>query len=452
MRTYPNRVLPVSSLVLSVLFLASTIVCSCSSKRSQHKYFEPPVASIDIPFHTWTISSDQDTTILLPTGTSLHIPAGAFAKNDGSLVSGTVEFRAREFHDAIDIFRAGIPMWTDQQHQEYLRSAGMIELRARKDEQELKLADGKELDISLAGFRSSANYSLYYLDEGNGWGKTGSFSTDSNRIKLNKIAMLDTLPEKPEDPEGLEDQTIDLITNLEENAYLKAFSGLKWRIRKKDLTNEIEEAMRVHWDNVKIRVINKRKMKYELTFTAKLKDNAEKTYNKTVKVIARPELSGKKLEQAKADFEKEMVAYEGLRKKWEEEQSRLAMECDLLNTFKANQLGIWNIDYLQKINNPEYVETDFDFEEELRSDINKISIYMILQKNNSCVKLSPGQWRTIGFDPAENTRLIAVLPGETLAIVPEQVVQNIIMERPAKAHFMTERSPAKALLKPSGGN
>ena len=70
-------------------------------------------------------------------GTHLSIPPKAFLTKDGKLVNGEVNVKFREFHDAKSILLSGIPMQLNENRDEYMQSAGMMELRAFKGRESL---------------------------------------------------------------------------------------------------------------------------------------------------------------------------------------------------------------------------------------------------------------------------------------------------------------------------
>lgn len=417
------------------------VLTACSSRHTYRQQVQAPLSSLDIPFQSWIIPSDSAAVLTLPTGTVVRIPAGAFVHADGTPVKGAVQFRTREFHDALSIFRSGIPMTTDDSRTSFLKSAGMIELRARSGEQELQVAPGKELEIGLAAYRGADGYSVFYLDKDRKWETAGTFRSDTNHGKKVRLAL-----QAPDEPvESLEDYSVELITNLEENKYLKPFSGVRWKVRKKEVDPATLEAMRMHWDDVKIREIDRNKMKYELIFTATYEDENDKKVTRTARIIARPDLSRKDLSKAKAAFEAEWAQYEMLKKKWEEEQQRAVREADLLNTFRANKVGIWNIDYLMKMNDLITLEVQFDFEKELDPQINKIELFMINEQENYCIRYASNDWKHVRLKPGQPVRLIAVLPGDKVATVSPERLQQALKGNPSKVLLQTDRLPAEAL-------
>jgi hypothetical protein len=99
------------------------------------------------------------------TGTEIHIPANAFISKSGDPVKGTVEIRYREFITPSEIFTSGIPMHL--QGDEYLESAGMFEVEAWQQGEQLVLAPQVEIEVSMNSSFTDQDYNLYSFNNTN---------------------------------------------------------------------------------------------------------------------------------------------------------------------------------------------------------------------------------------------------------------------------------------------
>lgn len=97
-----------------------------------------------------------------PSGTKLAIPANAFVDANGNPVTGTVEVQYAEFSSPVDFMFSGASMVTHQDGEmAYYNSAGMFEITANKDGQELLLGEGKQIEVGLAMRDSMENVNFY---------------------------------------------------------------------------------------------------------------------------------------------------------------------------------------------------------------------------------------------------------------------------------------------------
>jgi len=128
-------------------------------------FFVSPLPAHDIPFETFQHNNEQSGNYSSARGSVLHIPALAFTEMNGSPVQGPVQIRFREFHNVLDLFRAGAPMNYDSAGQQRtFESAGMFEILAYQGNQPLKLAENQSIDVDLVTYNDDPRFNLYYLD------------------------------------------------------------------------------------------------------------------------------------------------------------------------------------------------------------------------------------------------------------------------------------------------
>jgi hypothetical protein len=125
----------------------------------------PPIDGLNIGYTVFNVNAEKGATLDFKTGSKLNIPKNAFVDANGKPVSGQVELRYREFHDAADFFVSGIPMTYDSAGTRYqFASAGMMEMLAFKDGQPVGMAPGKSVNVELASAYKGTEYNLYKLD------------------------------------------------------------------------------------------------------------------------------------------------------------------------------------------------------------------------------------------------------------------------------------------------
>ncbi|PLX00017.1 MAG: hypothetical protein C0594_16255 [Marinilabiliales bacterium] len=130
------------------------------------RMIDPPLENIDIDYTKFVMESASDSGFYIsPRGTKLRIPPDCFVYHDGKKVEGEVELYFREFHDPVDFFVSGINMEYDTLGQKKIfESAGMIDMHGKKDGQNIFIAEGKEIHVSMASAWKGNHYNVYYLD------------------------------------------------------------------------------------------------------------------------------------------------------------------------------------------------------------------------------------------------------------------------------------------------
>ncbi len=176
---------------------------------AREAFIRPPVAAWDLPFERAMVSNLRDTVIQTRLGSLINIPQNCLEDDNGTPVTGGIEFRFREFPTPAEIFLSGIPMVYDSAGvRSVFESAGMIEIYASKDGQPLRIKDGSQIDISLVSGTEENNYNLYYLDTlARNWQYMGK---DKLEIKKDRTTDLRSKKRKP-----LVD-TIDVVKDIPE--------------------------------------------------------------------------------------------------------------------------------------------------------------------------------------------------------------------------------------------
>jgi CRISPR/Cas system-associated protein Cas5 (RAMP superfamily) len=322
----------------------------------------------------------------------------------------------------------------------------MVELHAYQDGKDLMLKPEKYIDVELASFKKTDGYELYYLNDSANWNVTNKFNNIENSRKKLKLKNL-TVPVSPNPEESIQDLIFEMVTNLNDVPYLKSFENLKWKIDRRNISEEVLEAMRVNWDDVAIKEINKRKLKYELVFTKSMRDFSSNTITKTFKVNASPVFNKNEKRAFKNDFAEKMKSYEVDFAKYTEEKLRLEREADMVNQFRINKMGIWNVDKI--MNDAELLITNisFDFEKEIDPSTNHIMTYVIYEDNNSVIPYLPKDLKKVGILKNKKMKILAILPNNKIAIVNDDEIKAQLKISADRLFLKTVKASAEEYLK-----
>ena len=427
------------------LFFALLIFLhACSANRTNR--IKPPIADADIPFTIHRFDADKGTLYRTATGTELQIEPGSFMNAKGEIVKGTIELRVREFHSAGDILRAGIPMDLSAGNNSSLQSAGMLEVRAFSKKEELQVAKGKSLGVSLATYRNSDGYQLYHLEDNDRWNVTGEAKRDSNRVKIESIRINQDSLQKPESPTERNPRDFELVGSLSEIPYLKPYAGITWRLDESEPLSVLGIEDRIHWEDVRIRAVNRKKQLYALSF---VQFDREELANRGIQktILARPLASKKDMKQLEKKYEAEIAKWEEQEKERKERLARAKREADLVRTFRMDRLGIWNIDRLMNMENCTPVHVHFDFEKSFSPNDHSIRLFALYDGENSVKEYSPEEWKTVYLQKGAPMRLISLLPNDQVALVENENIQSVLAEGKTDVLFQTKLFSSKDFMK-----
>lgn len=130
----------------------------------------PPITGLDVWKNVYSTNATTGGLVEYPSGTKIIIPSHAFVDASGNEVKGNVTIDYREFRDPVDILVSGIPMVYDSAGQKGdFESAGMFEINASVNGQEVFLAPGKKVDMEFAVVDTASTFNFYRLDPAAGW-------------------------------------------------------------------------------------------------------------------------------------------------------------------------------------------------------------------------------------------------------------------------------------------
>jgi hypothetical protein len=411
-----------------LLFLP-LIFAGCSEKRIGYvQKIAPPIPAADVVFKEYSFHSDSAAIINLPTGTQIQIEPKSFRRKNGEAVSGQVTVKVREFHTALDLFRAGISMSTDSTRNEFLQTAGMLEVRAFNNEEELELQEGKSVGVELAAFNDPSGYRLYQMKDDKDWITIDSFQTQTNERKLegmDSISKIENLLDKNDD------LVFRIVSDLESAPEMRKFLKRKWRISKQEMNRYVTEGMRVNWDHVDIQVVDKDNFLYNLVFTRK-KHFRNEDVMQMMFVKVKPWLNKNGSPEERAAFEADLKERDSILTRINMEKDRLQKQADLVNSFRMNKLGFWNIDRVMDKSEMILASLSFDFEKEIDPAVDKVSIYVVYEQDRSFREYLPGDWDEVYISLVRPMKIIAVLLENRIAIVDDVEIRQQYKRTPKK--------------------
>jgi hypothetical protein len=126
-----------------------------------------PVEKFNVPKeHYQMIAEEGGNFTYHKTGSTVSIPPDALVDKKGDPVTGQVDISYREFHTPKEIFFSGIPMDFDVNgEKQYFESAGMIDIQASQNNEEVFIKKGKAISFNMSTDNSNKEVKLYELDK-----------------------------------------------------------------------------------------------------------------------------------------------------------------------------------------------------------------------------------------------------------------------------------------------
>lgn len=384
----------------------------------------PPFKSLDVSFQEFSIRAEKGGKINLDNGSIINVPKNAFVGTDGTPIKGKVNLQYREFHKPAEIIASGIPMTNRDDHSKYMATAGMFELRGKQEQHELEVANDKTISIEMASYVPGNEYDFFYLDEDDGvWEDRGTAAPKPNKTKQQKIKNLPKLPKEPVKP-AVQDKSkfvFDLDINYQNLPELKSFRNVVWQYAGNSNADDPQKnkwIFKENWVTAKVLPKDKEAGEYFLEL---------RTTGKQFKTTVKPVLKGKDLEKQLLAFQSKVEEYQTIKKTLKDERKRLKKEADLVRSFRVNNFGVYNWDVWKQPDRI-LVNANFEFGKLYDKDINKISIFLVTEDNQSVVRFSVGDFDKFSFNPYQKNKMVAVLPNDQIAVFSKADFKKINLD------------------------
>lgn len=384
----------------------------------------PPFAKINVAPTIYTVDPEQDRLITLPTGTTIFIPAGVFVWPDNTPVKEPVQIHFREFHDAAEIIVSGIPMKirSEKGDEEWFQTAGMFEINGTNAEgKEVRIANGKSLTVNLAS-KVDGPYDFWKFDpDYYNWQNKQTESKAQPAVQ--RPAPKQNKPEKtggsssglrsslkppagPDDPrQHLEIKGLNLnnCPNLKGKKTVVLLYAGKIPSQAPEKNPQIfKEGL---WHQRILRPTADPNV-YELSL---FNDTLE--YVIPVNIM----LEGVELTEAQAAYEKRLREERSFQDgyatvQYQREQAEFRRKMDIQG------FGVYNYDVLWKRDDLIPVYATFEFGDLPEAMYKNIVVYLITEQQRTVISLPYYNWSSFRFSPSSDNCIVAILPGDKVAV------------------------------------
>ena len=440
-------------LFLGILVVFITLA-GCNKEKEKNKekesFINPPIEKMDPEFTEFNVDNQTADTLELESGTKLFIPKNAFADSSGTAVTGNVNVKYREFHDALGIFLAGIPMeFETKGRRRNLQTAGLFEIRAERENSPLQMAKKKSVKVDLASRKAGKEYNFFGFNEETGeWDFMGYSESRENpeyqktKEKIEKLKNTTKMPldsthfifdytgvmdvykyKMDKDPQnqnikkrvkkyGLEWLKVenDNMINFRGNRYVASF--MVWK--------KLEGRTFPAWLKEEDYFNTEMKNLYGNVYSLEINED-ENTYTGKVKCI----MPLRSLLAFSPEYWENK--YEEAMQKMKEEQERLRTEAKVFRSFEVSEMGVYNFDRLYEAQEPLQVKANFKTGNLSGNENYELNQVFCLPGNDETViSLERENWEGVWLDAEdENFRMVTILPGNELGMVPLEEYRSL---------------------------
>jgi hypothetical protein len=445
---------------LLILFLAIMGIYACNNTSTLTKgAIQPPVAEWARAYTIFEIDPAKENILDLPSGTKITVPANALVDANGTVLTGKVQLKYREYHDATDVLLSGIPMDYEAAGKKHtMQTAGMFDIAAEQNGQAASVKNGSKIKVDFASFEAGTDYNFFKLDEGKGWEFVDYVQPKPNeeRIKTEKeIDRLSALLNTKQENYFVcnYEAVLDIEYNndyykIQENRENK---GLAAKVKRYDLDffksriynivtfkGNIYPADMMVWKNRSGKLPNWVRMElceFNITpisgnlYTIDAKKD-DKTFSFKVEAIAplkylfefSPEdwkkNFNKVMQEVSAKEEKLRIELEEARKRWEQQAA-------VMRSFEIAGFGVYNYDKLMK---EDGVEVLANFKMDAAGEALDWVI-CLPQDGKTVIKYPKADWDKVVLLPNNAARFVTILPNKSVGIYAAKDYQKLDFEK-----------------------
>lgn len=423
-----------STLSIVAFAIAIFALVKCVPSAELTSAITPTFKTFDVPTSEFTVNANEGGKIEMENGTIINIPPKCFIDFDGNILEGDVVLKYREFHNPEDVIASGIPMkFKENGNDGYLATAGMIQLNGTNENgDEIKIAEGKNIDFELASYIETDNVDFFDLNEETGeWTKTG---TPGQNALVSANAIQDSIERMqkvmaPFKPKKFNENTPVVRFQTEsENDLLKGMSSVVWQYAGTDETYNpftIDAFKNDKYEIKSTKIIDKKLKTLEVEIDFKGKNNDTIGSPKSMITWFSPVFTNKDFDEAIEIFEDKEAMYNKLMDKKKKYQEMLNSSAKVSRSFSISGFGYYNCDVFTR---EPFTSNEYIFTLNGQKYEEPASLYLIHRtgKLKTVVNLGVNYGSTSELklmQRGENS-LVAVLPNDEVKVFDEKAVRD----------------------------
>ncbi|MBS1635336.1 MAG: hypothetical protein JST26_05390 [Bacteroidetes bacterium] len=418
-------------LQFGVCLIVSALAVSCSNgKPDDTATVATPLKSTQTPedtsapeFHyqfsneakAFSLQGSRAREIYLASGTHIEIPENCFVDAAGKRIIGTVDLSFEEFLTPGSIITSQISMKYDSAGTSSdFESAGMFRIGATQNGQEVYIAPGKTIRVSLATVDTDKGYKSYYsTHDGSDWSYLDKSKPVPNEKKKESIAAAkDVLANTPKPMKPIaysaNGKYFDLNLSLAYTSDLKSLLGVVWEYagdNKKNDPAQNKSQYGKDWDFVNIiPAEGSKRGVYDIVLQNK---------DTTVKTTARPVFRGAVLDAENELFTAELGEFNKRMAAARQEQEQAIAEASFLRVINIKNMGLYNYDRQYHNSDAIPILANFNFGADSLKKY-PISVFLITGNGMAVIKYPPHDWEKFMYVRKDINKLIAILPNQEI--------------------------------------
>lgn len=447
--------------LLAGLALLLTACTDPSVPTLQLGLVEPPIPELAPAYQDFTINTQEEAVLTLPSGTVITIPPNTLVDAAGQAITGEAMVHYREYHDAASVVLSGIPMnYNSNGQNRHFQTAGMFDIAAEQAGKALAVRADGGIQVDLASYEEDTDYNLFALNQEKGWQFVDYVAPVANPQREVLDQEIKTLTKKMGSMvspyfifnyDGILDVSFnnnplsakhraDSKVRRKFQAYsIESYKGASFNYITYQSTNYPSGLM--IWKNLGRRFpswVRNKPCSFRLkalkgnTYQVTTEYEGKKFEGKVMAIMPLKYLFDYTPERWKNDLAKVLKDMSSKEEKYRAELEKLrlhqAQQAAVLRSFKIAGFGIYNYDRLQKEEQKIDILANFEVQNEDPLDW----VLCLPEDGKTVIKYNREQWKKVVLLPNNKAKFISILPNKKVALYSAKAYQALNFEALAK--------------------
>jgi len=361
------------------------------------------------PYEIYEINQEKEQILVTKSGSVIKIPARSLENLDGSLFTGKADIYYREIRTAADIIGNGLNMEIlVNGKSEFLKTAGMFEIRAFKDKSPLKIRNGKNIKVEYISESKEIYDNYVYNEKTKNWEKTSEIDNHQTEI----VPLYQPVKQQKTD------LTIKAKIDFSQIPQLSDYENIVWKYTGTGDINKIRKDLEQNFHNQTIKIIteNPLTLKYSLSSQTSLK-----TSKLELELFLQPIFAEQDYHNALEKYNKRNLLITEIKTK----RKNLLTEQNIMNSFNISRFAVYNCDVIGGINI--FINANFKFNNP-KIDISNIQIYCISGDNDNMIMNFNSGTERFNFMPNTKNKVVGISP-EAVGVISSNDFRNLNLEQ-----------------------
>lgn len=456
------------------LFLVTAFSCSQKSKIAEgvasiakEATFEriKPILDMAVGCQSDVFEAVAGAQINYASGAKVIVPTNAFVDASGNPVQGKVKLEFSEINDAASVIASGLPMCIEEKGKiGYFESGGMFEIKAKQNGQQLRLADGKQIEIQTMSDKAGSFNFYQYNDTSGKWVEQNQTALSANSqpsapvdnsvtnfTTNSPLLFVGSEPKKPIKASS-EDPVFDLNVDNVDQFGMKNWESIMWKFADHSITQDEKNdwLFSRKWKKIHIAKVDNNSGVCTIIASRLVKEEYldKKTGEVKKKYVTReksaqvtPVLFGNGYKEALKSYDKAVVAH-----KQKQEKAKMAIELSsarraFVRAVSVRNLGVYNWDRI--IKQPETLLLNAKYDVPGKYQDHELPIvYMITGDRGEVITFYQSNLGNLAFNPTYSNTLLAIMPNKEIAILKtDKIPQSQLNKAKSSKNISLHLSP-----------